>query len=146
MKLSWMRNRWLSHTACVMLGFALAVAVWAGSATWRDLELHRSIEGHWKLSTAHVDPNVIRVDSDFRPDGTFVIWQTRIDHSVRIVEQGRWWVSRGRLMQNYVALDGRPVPFGVQQRPEEKLIVRADRQLFLVWPAGLQIQMDRMEG
>lgn len=76
------------------------------------------------------------MDADYRPDGSFVVWQTCTDGSTRIVEHGRWWVSAGRLCQAYTAFDSRPVRPGEQVAPARLTVARADQALVLVWPAG----------
>jgi hypothetical protein len=113
---------------------------------WRDTDLRDRVSGRWTLEAAHADPAVGRVEADYRPDGSFVVWQARKDGSTRIVEHGRWWVSEGRLVQEHASLDGRPVPSGTPVRPERLAVIRADQTLVLVWPAGFQHQYRRAAG
>ena len=141
-----LRDRWVSHLGCVALGAALCAGAWSGVGAWRDADLSARVGGRWTLEAAHADPAVGQVDADYRPDGLFVVWQTRKDGSAKIVEHGRWWVSEGRLVQEHASHDGRPVPSDTPARPERLTVARADRTLVLVWPAGFQHQFRRAAG
>lgn len=138
-----LRNRWVSHLGCVALGAALCAGAWAGVGARRDADLRARVSGRWTLEAAHADPAVGRVEADYRPDGSFVVWQAHKDGSARVVEHGRWWVSGGRLVQEHAAHDGRPVPADAPTRPERLTVARADQTLVLVWPAGFQHQFRR---
>lgn len=139
---SW-RNPWLNHLGCVALGAALCAGTWVGVDAYQDADLSGRLQGRWTLHATDAGPARNQVDVEYRPDGTFMAWRTAQDGSVQIVEHGRWWVSGRRLLQEYDSLDGRPVPAGAQHQPESKLVVRADMQLILVWPAGHQYQFRR---
>lgn len=136
-------NRWTNHLGCFALGAALCAGVWAGVGAWHDDDLHDRVSGRWTLEAAHADPAIGQVEADYRPDGSFAIWQIRKDGTGQIVEHGRWWVSGGRLVQEHASHDGRPLPSGTLARPERLTVVRADQTLVLVWPAGFQHQFRR---
>jgi hypothetical protein len=137
------RNRWTSHLFCIALGAALCAAAWLAVDAYHEVELSQSLEGRWTLDAKHADPSVAQVDVEYRPDGTFMVWQTHRDGCTRIVEHGRWWVSGRHLLQEYDSVDGRPVPNGAQPRPETKTVIRADQTLVLAWPAGFLYQYRR---
>ena len=133
-----LRNRWVSHLACIAPGAAICAATWVAMNGYREAELSSSLHGRWTLDAVHSDPSVVQVDVEYRPDGTFMVWQTSKGGSTKIIEHGRWWVSGRQLLQEYDSLEGRPVPAGAQVRPESKTVIRADQSLVLVWPAGFQ--------
>jgi hypothetical protein len=143
LRLPSLRNRWISHAGCLLLGAAICAGVWVSVDAYQVAELSQSLEGRWTVDGKLGDPNVAQVDVEYRPDGTFMAWQTGKDGSTKILEHGRWWISGRQLLQEYDSVEGRPLPQGKQQRPEVKTVIRSDQTLLLVWPAGHQIQFRR---
>lgn len=146
MKCLSLRNRWVSHLACVALGALLCAGAYAGVNLWRQYELKQAIEGRWNLTSKIHDPSVRQVICEYRPDGTFAAWQIKADGSRKIVEHGVWWVSGQRLMQEYASFDGRSVPPGAQAHPEAKVVVLSGKKMALVYSAGFAMELGRAEG
>jgi hypothetical protein len=146
MKFLSLRNRWVSHLACAALGAFLCGGVYLAVNHWRQVELRNEIEGRWSLTSKIHDPSVRQVICEYRPDGTFAAWQIKADGTQKIVEHGIWWVSGGRLMQEYASFDGRPVPVAAQPHPEAKVVVLAGPKMALVYPAGFAMEFGRADG